>query len=84
MLDTWGPAIAGSLLQELWSNGPGRAVKDRRCLSDLIMPAQMELRNQGLNLMTVHRKWWNEFFIPGVNKNGFRSKSLSGGDDFGT
>jgi hypothetical protein len=52
--------------------------------SDLIMPAQMELRNQGLILMTVHRKWWNEYFIPGVNMNVFRSKSLSGGDDFGT
>ena len=52
--------------------------------TDLIMPAQMELRNQGLYLMTVHRKWWNEIIIPGVNMNGFRSKSLSGGDDFGT
>ena len=52
--------------------------------ADLILPAQMELRNQGLYLMTVHRKWWNGFFIPGVNMNDFRSKSLSGGDDFGT
>jgi len=48
------------------------------------MPAQMELRIQELNLMMVHRKWWNDYFIPGVNNmNDFRSKSLSGGDDFG-